>query len=148
MECVDVRSALPELLAVDRALRAGVEEHVVRCEACRREVAAVRGVLDLIARATAVPAPVEAPPFEELLGRVRSRRRVFPRILARAAVLLVAGLVGAAADRLSMHHEASPAAPPPAALAREEARCALSERPGGLGSSLAVLRVLALEPKH
>ena len=44
------------------------------CESCRREVESVRRVLDLVRSATARPAEITPPPFEQVLARVRSRR--------------------------------------------------------------------------
>jgi predicted anti-sigma-YlaC factor YlaD len=163
MECAEVRDRLPELLtergAEPRELTGerGAEPrelaaHLVRCEPCRREVESVRRVLDLVQRATEVHADEAAPPFEQVLARVRSRRRVRPRLLlARAAALIVASLAGAAVDHALL--QAGRATPPddrrPGLDARADARRALAERPGGLGASLAVLRALAADhPRH
>jgi anti-sigma factor RsiW len=143
MDCAELRGRLPEVLT--GAAGAGVEEHLLGCEACRREVTEVRRVLDLVRSATANVAPVAPPPFEDVLARVRSRPRLLRRALARAAVLLVAALAGAAVDRALAHSGASAHTDEKAVAAREDARRALSERPGGLGSSLAVLRALSLE---
>jgi len=148
MECAEVREALPELLTGDGKLKASIEEHLLRCEACRRDVAEVRRVLDIVQKATDVHGTEAVPPFEELLARVRSRRRALPRLLARAAALLLAGLVGAAADRLLVRDHVAPGDESlQASIARDDARRALAERPGGLGSSLAVLRALSLDPR-
>jgi hypothetical protein len=145
MECAEVRERIPELLTGTRDQ--GVEEHLVRCEPCRREVESVRRVLDLVQRATLVPGDATPPPFEQVLARVRSRRRALPRLLARAAALLLASLVGAGADRALLRSDrGTPPEDPRRALeARADARRAIAERPGGLGASLAVLNALAVD---
>jgi anti-sigma factor RsiW len=146
MECAELRSRLPEVLSGTSV--SGIEEHLLRCEACRREVAEVRRVLDLVRSATASVAAVEPPPFDEVLARVRSRPRIARRWLARAAALLLAALLGAAGDRALTRSSAHPVPDERALAAREEARRAISERPGGLGSSLAVLKALSLDRKR
>jgi hypothetical protein len=151
MKCEDVELRLAEVVTASDALPPEIAEHVSTCPRCRTREGELRATVELVR--TLAPegeAAVAPPPFARVLDRTRSRARLAPRLLARAAALLLAVLAGAAADRAWLEtHGARPETTPArsstgggvaAALrSREDVRRELAARPSDLGASLALL---------
>ena len=144
MTCDEILTRLAEdLTEAGRELSSEVQRHLVECAECSAQAASMRAVIDT-ARELARPeseVAVAPPRFEEVLARTRSPARRARRGLIRAAVLLLAVLVGVAADRIVQRITAKPA-PAVAPLHDDALRRELAARPGGLGGPLAVLAAL------
>jgi hypothetical protein len=114
VSCSDVRVALGAFVlgALDPAERAEVDVHLVRCPACRDELAHLAGLPGLLGRLTVdevVAGPVRPDPalLERLLASVAHRRRARRRLLV-ATVAAALALVGAGGTAVGVLHREAP----------------------------------------
>lgn len=114
MSCSDVRVALGAFVlgALDPAERAEVDVHLVRCPACRDELAHLAGLPGLLGRLTVdevVAGPVRPDPalLERLLASVARRRRTRRRVLVTSVAAALA-LIGAGGTAAAVLHREAP----------------------------------------